>query len=119
MEQQGDIQCPGDIIPFNCSILSNSETIQLTWLITFPGMTPLDITYFNATSDNDDLTQGVFTTVTDFQRDEYIFSTLEYIVQPGIPVVEFNLSCSITSIGLDTIVYNINTSCELQVTFFG
>ena len=110
-----DIQCPGDIIPFNCSILSNSETIHLMWLITIPGMTPVNVTFFN-NSGSDDLTSYITTFVTGFKSDEYIHSTVEFRVQPGIPVNRFNLSCSITGLGLSITAVRVNSSCKSNIT---
>ena len=112
-ESREDIQCPGDIIPFNCSILSNSETINLTWFINVPGMAPVNITYSNISTGIHDLASYSSTTLTDFHSDEYIRSTLEFRVQPGIPILQFNLSCLITGLGLNSTIVHINTSRKL------
>ena len=108
---RGDIQCPGDIVPFNCSILSNSETIHLTWLFTVPGMMPVNITHYNTSSgSNNIMTPYISTSVTGFESDEYIHSTLEFTVQPGIPIDEFNLSCSIAGLGFNSTFTVVNSS---------
>ena len=112
MISRADIQCPGDIIPYNCSILSNSETIHLIWLITIPGMMPVNITYSNMTSGSNNLTPFISTSVTDFQNDEFIQSTLKFTVQPSIPTLQFNIVCAITGLGLNTTVVRVNSSCK-------
>ena len=113
-----DIHCPGDIIPFNCSILSNSETIHLTWSFAIPGMVPIaDITYSNITSGSDLLTSYISTSVTGFQSDQYIHSTLEFTVQFGIPILQINLMCAITSLGFNTTVVLVNSSCKSYLIY--
>ena len=73
-----DIECPGDIIPYNCSVSSNSETVQLTWRITLPGTRPFNITYDNIydldTVDN--LGKNITTILTSYRRNEYIESVI-------------------------------------------
>ena len=115
---RGDIRCPGDIIPFNCSILSNSETIHLMWLFTIPEMMSKNVTYSNTTSGRDTLTPYLSTYVTDFQSDQYIHSTLEFTVQPGIPIDEFTLNCSISGLGFNTTVVHINSSSKIATIYY-
>ena len=106
------IECPQDTIPYNCSIQSNSETVQLTWHVTIPNMTSITITYFNNTNQQDSLTSHISTSVTGFQRDEYIHSVLEVTVYTGIPTDAIMLQCSILGLGNDSIIVNVNSSGE-------
>ncbi len=107
-----DIECPGDIIPYNCSILSNSETVHLTWHVTLPGQTPINITFFNFTNNTVTLNSYISTHLTGFRSDEFIYSSLEVSVLPDIPTDHISLECSIDNLGYDTTIVRINTSGE-------
>ncbi len=114
-----DIECPGDIIPYNCSILSNSETVHLTWRVTLPaGQIPINITYYSMTAlDNStSLNSYITTSLTGFRSDEFIHSTLEVSLQPGIPTDQIILECSIDDLGNDTIIVRINSSSKFYYT---
>ena len=73
-----DIECPGDTIPYNCFVSSNSETVQLTWRITLPGIRPFNLTYDSIYDLNtvDDLGMNITTNLTSYRRDEYIESII-------------------------------------------
>ena len=104
-----DIECPNDIIPYNCSILSNSETVHLTWHIVVPGQIPINITYTNISARNN-LDVYIASSVTAFQNDEFIHSTLEITVYPNISTDQIVLACSIDDLGNDSIVVHVNSS---------
>ena len=110
-----DIECPGDIIPYNCSILSNSESVHLTWNITLPGSL-LNITYYGGLEfDNgSDLNSYISTSLTGFMSDEYIHSTLTIRVDPNIipDTDQIMLNCSIGDLGFDISSVDINTSSK-------
>ena len=111
---RNDIECPGDIVPYNCSIESNSETIHLTWSVSVPGEMPVNITYSNATFGNiTSLNSYITTSVTGFRRDQFVHSVLEVLVEPGIPTNQITLECSIGDIGNDTKSVLINISSRL------
>jgi hypothetical protein len=40
-----DINCPGDILMYNCSITSNSENLFLAWEYIVPGAAPVRVIY--------------------------------------------------------------------------
>ena len=67
---------------FNCSILSNSEYIYLTWEITFPGETPVLFTFDNSSTQNVmmDYGVGISAVFTEYSRDEYIKSNVQLTV---------------------------------------
>ena len=113
MSTSDNILCPGDIIPYNCSIQSNSETVHLTWSVTIPGEIPVNITYFNISDDIANLNSFITTIVTAFRRDELIHSTLAVSVTS---VKELMLECSIGQLGNDTTIVFINTSGKLSQT---
>ena len=48
---RSDIECPGDTIPYRCTVQSNSEMVELRWLVTFPGQDT--ITMFLYTNDSE------------------------------------------------------------------
>lgn len=74
--------CAGDSIIYRCSILSFTEDLNLVWQIGFPGSsvsvrrdrtTPIDnVEVFNTT---------ISITLTNYTRNEYIESTIEFAVQ--------------------------------------
>lgn len=105
-----DIDCSGAIIPYNCSIQSNTVALQLTWRVTLPGQMPISITYSNITNDRAVLTSHITTSVTRFQGDEYIDSTLKVTVYPGLPTDQILLECSTDGFGTEAINVLISTS---------
>lgn len=107
-----DIECPGDIIPYNCSIQSNMEMVHLTWHVTIPEEMTINITYFSDTTNRTQLNSYITTAVTAFRSDEFIHSTLEIRVVPDIPTDQIILECSIDNLGNDTYTVLINTSSE-------
>ena len=90
-----DINCQGDTISYKCSIMSNSETVQLTWHVTLPGMMPVNITYDSTSILNtvDTLGYNITTILTNFTENEYIESTITFIVLRGIPLNGTVLEC--------------------------
>ena len=114
-----DIECPEDIIPYNCSIQSNSETIHLTWSVTLPGQMSLNITYYSYLEFSDDLwlNSYITTSLLGFRSDEFIHSILEITVEPDIPTDQIKIECSIDNLENDTITVFINTSGEF-VNYF-
>ena len=102
-----NILCPGDIIPYNCSIQSNSETVHLTWRVTIPGEMPINITYYNITDEITNLNSFITTTITDFRSDMLIHSMLEVSVAIADQIL---LECSIDDLQNDSTTVVINTS---------
>ena len=111
LDRRKEIDCPGDIISYNCSIESNSEEIQLTWRVTIPEQMPVEITYSNLSTSATPLTSYISTSVTGFQSEQYIHSYLEITVHLNIPT-EIMLECFMTDLGNDTEIVLINTSCK-------
>ena len=89
-----------DTISYNCSILSNSERVQLTWSVTLPGSMPVTITYDNTSILNnmDNLAIGVQTMLTTYRRDEYIESLIVFTIIRNIALNETMLECSISGV---------------------
>ena len=87
--------CLGDMLSYNCSTQSNSETLQLTWRVTIPGLAPVSITYSNIANNTDVLSTYVTTFLTGFRSDEFIQSTLNFTIQPSIPSDQITIECSL------------------------
>ncbi len=103
------IDCLGDTIVYNCSILSNSENVNLVWRVTFLGMTPVNIMYDGTsnlnTSNNFDM--GVSSTLTEYSSDEYIESIVVMTVLINVDII---LQCSIEELRSRIIVIDIDSS---------
>lgn len=111
---RSDIECPGDRIPYNCSILSNSETIHLTWLVKFPGQPPMNITYDISSSlrNIDILNSAISTSLERFESDKYIESTLEVMLRANLPTNQTKIDCTINDLGNDSVLVNVNSTGE-------
>ena len=116
-----DIECPGDTIPYRCSIQSNSETVQLTWRVTLPGQTAINITYDNTSSLNteDNLAINVITTLTEFTIDEYIESTIVFRVLSDVAMNQTKLDCVSEDLDEETLFVFVNTTGMYSVIIFG
>ena len=112
-----DIECPGDIISYVCSVHSNSENVQLKWHILFPRQSPIEILYDHASTTNiaDTLKLGVETTLTNFTRDNYIESLLELTIIKGVPINGTEIECSSENLNSVRIEVLVNTSGIVQV----
>ena len=107
---RNDIECPGDIIPYNCSIQSNSEAVDLTWHVTLPGEASISITYPNDRSNRTNLNSYISSSLEGLRSDEYIHSTLRITVHPDISTDQIMLQCSIADLGNDTAIVHISIS---------
>ena len=110
---RGDIDCPGDILTYRCSIQSNSENVRLTWQVTIPEHTGvLSITYDNEATMNqlDVLNSFINTSFTEFISDQHIESILHLTVMADIPINQTQLECLIGNIGMDTVYVPVNIS---------
>ena len=111
-----DINCPGDKISYRCSVMSNSETVQLTWLVTLPGMMPANITYDNTSipnTVNSDLGYNITTTLTNFTVDMYISSTIVFTMLRDVVLNGTELACISEDLDDDSTVVFVNTSGTL------
>ena len=108
-----NIDCPGDILSYNCSIQSNSEAVYLTWRVTLPGESPISVTIYP--SDNSTgarLNDYITATLTGFRNNEFIHSTIEFTVHPDIPTDQIIVECSIDDLGNDTITLYIQKASK-------
>lgn len=111
-----NIECPGDIIPYTCSIRSNSETIHLTWLVMIPGFVPINITYDHSSEINREhmLNDFITAVLTEHMENEYVKSTLSLALQENISLNQTKLQCSIEGLGYDTVNVFLNSSSGTQ-----
>ena len=118
--RRNDIYCPGDTVSYNCSITSSSETPQLNWKVTFPGLMPISFTFNSSSSlykvDSLDmnisvtLTDFITTNVTDNVNEVYMESILTLTVLRNITMNNTKLECSIVNLHSVTVTVFINTS---------
>ena len=107
------IDCPGDTIIYNCSVLSNSEMVHLTWYVTFPGLTPINITYGNDSSINisSHLGMNVSATLMRYEADQYIESVIMFTLLKNVTLNGTLLECSVApSLDSDNMFVLVNTS---------
>ena len=111
---RNDIDCPGDIIPYECSIFSNSETLHLIWRVTIPGQEPRSIKYNNTLLDHStiDLNNFVNAQLRNYEIDAYITATLKIILQAGILINQTKVECIIRDLGNDSLYVFVNTSSK-------
>ena len=108
------IDCPGDMFYHNCTILSNSETIHLTWRITLPGQLPFNLTYDMSSSVGDTLTSGnIRTLLTTFVDEQSVASILELTLSSTENFNLTQLECLIDDLGSDSFTVFVNASGEL------
>ena len=116
ISNRNDLECPGDTIPYNCTIVSNSEFVHLIWRVTLPGLVPIKITYVdvqngsNVSSFNSNI---IATSLEQYSQDQYISSRLELTIQANFSIDQTQLECSIGNIGNDSVVTEIDSSGKL------
>ena len=95
--QHSDIDCPGDTISFNCSIGSNSESVELTWQITLPDqLVPINITY-NSSSlfyERDRLDIYANATLTKYAHGRSIQSLITFTILKDASINGTEVQCS-------------------------
>ena len=93
------LECPGDTIPYNCLIQSNSEALHLIWHLTFPDSRALIEIIFNGSSTSlaheTRLNGYVNASLIAYTEDMYIESSLVITVQPNASMNQLFLQCLI------------------------
>ena len=87
-----NIECPGDIIIYNCFVGTNAETVELIWQVTFPEMMPMNITIVNGSNLTYDLGMSVSAIVVNFGQD-VVESMIRLTVLEGVNMNETELLC--------------------------
>ncbi len=106
-----DIECPGDTLPYMCSIKSNSESMQLRWLVTFPGQDTIMILYTDGSNLNrvTYLPMNLTARLTQFSSGLNVESAIELTVLQNVSMNGTVLQCSSKVAILNETVY-VNTS---------
>ena len=109
---EGVIECPGDTITYRCSINSNSETVQLEWMITFPGQGTFMMLYNDPGQLNsvDDLGMSITTMLTEYRRDEFIQSDLVLTVLQNVSMNGTVVECGTEDLASENASVHVNTS---------
>lgn len=108
-----DIECPGDLLPFSCSIMSNSETVQLEWLVRFPEQDAIvTILYTNDSTLNivTSLNMNVTAQLTEYRIDQFIQSLLVITVLQNVSMNGTLLECTTESLASQNHVVHVTTS---------
>lgn len=107
-----DIDCPGDIIPYNCSIRSNSEMVHLIWRVMLPEHMPINITYDSTSrlNNTDNLNDFISAIPRVYERGEYIESVLQLVLQDTISLNMTVTECIIEGLGIDSVTLIVNSS---------
>ena len=107
-----NIDCVGDTITYICTILSNIENnLHLTWHITFPGATSMNITY-NADSVpgiENYLPMNISAKLTNYEE-EFVESTIVFTVTRNTLINGTRLECSIADLKNDSVILYTNQS---------
>ena len=124
---RSDIECPGDTISYRCTVQSNSEMVQLSWMVTFPGEETITMLYTNDSEWNVVVYFDMhFTTVlTEYTIDELIVSELELTVLQNVSMNGTVLECTSEDLGSENDTVYVNTSgkyffvclCALMIVF--
>ena len=107
-----DIMCPGDMISYRCSVYSNSENVQLMWLVTLPQENSVMILYNNLSDVNsvNHLSVGITSKLTQFTNDQFITSELELSVLRGVSRNGTLIECTSEGLDSESQVVFVNTS---------
>jgi phage-related protein len=109
---RGDIECAGDTVTYNCSVLSNSEDVTIMWFITIPGEETFS-TKYNGSSDVNSVSylgSNVTTTLTVFTDQEYIESTIKLTVLDYLDMNGTVLECGSAHLDSEVTIVYINKS---------
>ena len=107
-----DIDCPDDTISYLCTIfVSNNETLNLMWRVTFPGLMPILFKYDkNSNLESVEyLSMNISATLTRFTN-ESIESVIVLTVLKNVSMNGTKLMCFITDITNDMAIVNIKES---------
>ncbi len=115
MPSRPDIECPGDVISFNCSVVTNSENPQLAWQGTLPNNEISDGITFNSSSAPGPIDLGFARiTLTEVMNLSTLVvsieSTFELILLSDIPLNQTLLQCYSENLDNASLYVNVNSS---------
>ena len=106
-----DIDCPGDTVTYECRVQSNSEMVQLMWLVTFPGQKAITMFYINDSYVNitSNLGMNISTTLTQYTVDESIESKITITVLRNVSMNGTLVECRSEDLGRETEILYVNS----------
>lgn len=105
------VNCPGDIVLYNCSVESNTEDLELTWRISLPNKTIFTVTHNSfSTLDTNEVDMIFDSTLTTYS-DTFIESILVLTLLDNVSMDGIIVECSIHDLDSEII--------ELDVDFTG
>lgn len=108
-----DIECPGDTIPYRCSVQSNSENVQLEWRVTLPDNASVIMRLFIDDSEVNDtiyLPWNVTATLTQYIVDEKVESEIVFTVLRNVSINGTRVECHSEALDSEVATINVNTS---------
>ena len=93
--------------------MSNSEAIHLTWRVTLPNQSPINITYDNdhRHADAEIVSSFINTSLVEYISDQYVESILMFKVQDNVSSGNLTLlECIIAELGYDSVFVIIDSS---------
>lgn len=113
---RNDINCPGDTILYNCSVLTNAETVELIWQVTLPNMMPINITFDESSNlfTTYNLDMNISAMVIDYVPDQYIESIITITVLEGLDQNGTELMCRKSDLDREIITVFVNTAGNVE-----
>ena len=108
-----DIHCPGDTFPYRCSVQSNSETVQMTWLITFPGQDTIYMIVYTNDSDRNVVEfrpMNITARLTQYEIDKNVESELTLTVLQNVSMNGTILECRSEDLASENETVYVNTA---------
>ena len=114
-----DIHCPGDRILYMCTVFSNSEMLELRWIVTFPGQdTFIMQLYANNTASElvEMLEMNVTVRLIEFNNElGRVVSTIELTVLQDVVVDGTMLECRSDDLASQNVTVSVNTSGDFYL----
>ena len=99
--------------------MSNSESVHLYWNVTFPGLMPISIFYYDNSNVNimDYWPMNISSILLDYRRGEYIEAMIVLTVHQNFNMNGTELICGITDLINKSVIVQIDTSSMLLVLY--
>lgn len=118
-----DIDCPGDKIFYMCTVFSNSEMLELRWMVTFPGQDTFIMQLFTNDTERVNVLEMNVTArlleYTTFNGFRTLVSTIELTVLQDVLVDGAVLECRSEDLDSENVTVSVNTSGNCQPYSYG
>lgn len=106
-----DIDCPGDSVTYNCSIVSNTEYLHLIWTVIFPDEMPVTVIYdgLSLVGNVNNLDYNITSTLITI-REEYIESIIKINLLSNVSQDNSLIECSIEDLANESMILNLEQS---------